>query len=43
VKLKEEANTNRSQGQKYLMIAGSLATILAGSAAFICTRNPEAL
>ncbi|USK60404.1 hypothetical protein [Peribacillus asahii] len=42
-RLKEEAEANRSQGQKYAIIAGGVATILAGGAIFLVTRNPEVL
>ena len=41
--LKEEVNANRLQGIKFAIIAGGIATVLAGSAVFLVTRNPEVL
>lgn len=40
-RLKQEADANRTQGQKYALIAGGVVTILAGGAIFLVTRNPE--
>ncbi|RFB12737.1 hypothetical protein DZB84_18485 [Bacillus sp. HNG] len=42
-RLKQEADANRSQGQKYALIAGGVATIVAGGAIFLVTRNPEVI
>ena len=42
-RLKEEVNANRLHGQKFAMIAGGVATVLAGGAILLVTRNPEVL
>lgn len=42
-RLKEEVNENRMQGHKFALIAGSVATVLAGGAVFLVTRNPDVL
>ncbi|WP_175638329.1 hypothetical protein [Metabacillus schmidteae] len=42
-RLKEEVDSNRKHTLKVVMVAGGIGTILAGSAIFIATRNPEVL
>ncbi|MCM3390611.1 hypothetical protein M3649_21235 [Ureibacillus chungkukjangi] len=40
-RLKEEVTANRSHGQNFAWMAGGVAIVLAGSAIFLATRNPE--
>lgn len=40
-RFEREANANRDQGRRFALIAGGMATILAGSTIFLVTRNPE--
>lgn len=42
-RLKKEVNENRIHSQKLALIAGSMATMIAGGALFLVTRNPEVL
>lgn len=42
-RIEKEADKNRGHGQKFGLIAGGIATVLAGSAIFLVTRNPEVL